>query len=335
MPFTIRVAHQNKNFIVDDNETILDAALRQNLDIPHSCCEGICGSCEAQIIEGMVRYDHTEHLALDEEDRAQGKALLCSAFPQSDLLIDIPADIASNQSTQLHCQKYQLLELKRISTDVYQALLRPESTAINYLAGQYLEAHIPLEEVKLFSIANAPNPEQIIELHIRCQKDNTYAKTLITWLEQKKTLDCRGPYGSCFYHPNPKMPALMLAVGTGFAPIKAILEQAFTHALPNEITLFWAGKSLDDLYQLSLVEQWANTIENFRFIPILTDTAPPSNWQGTCGNILEIVLNHYPDLKHHHIYFGGPMQLTLDALEQLTEHGAETCFMYSDVFDLL
>src|SRR3989338_108392 len=105
MPFTIRVAHQNKNFIVNDDETILDAALRQNLDIPHSCCEGICGSCEAQIIEGIVHYHDTEHLAFDEEERTKGKALLCSAFAQSDLLIDIPADIASNQSIQLHYQK--------------------------------------------------------------------------------------------------------------------------------------------------------------------------------------------------------------------------------------
>ena len=180
MPFTVRLAQHGSNFIVEDDETILDAALRQNFDIPHSCCEGICGSCAGQVIDGLVRYDHPEQLIFDEAERAEGKALFCSARPESDLLIDAPGIDIPAHNTALKTYHYRLVSLDLIAADVYQALLAPESTPLHYLAGQYIEiSGLQAETAKFFSIANAPNAANTIALHIRCQGNNTYAQKLI------------------------------------------------------------------------------------------------------------------------------------------------------------
>jgi len=333
MPFTVRLAHQNNSFIVNDDETILDAALRQNVDIPHSCCEGICGSCEGQIIDGNITYSQTENLVLDEADRAQGRALFCSAKAASDLLIDIPGcTIGANSISQY---EYILEKLDPIGDDIYQAILSPKDKAVEYLAGQYIEVFLPEQEPKPFSIANAPNPQQQLELHIRVQANNIYAAQLIEWLKTHKTLQIAGPKGRCFYHPQPQMPMILLAVGTGFAPIKAIIEAAFADHVTQSIDLFWGGKIPQDIYEFELVKQWEKQYPNFHCYPILASDQKFANWKGEYGNILEAVIQHRPQLHQHHIYFGGPIHLTTHGLEKFTEHGAQTCYMYSDAFDLI
>ena len=333
MPFTIRVAHHNTSFIAHEDETILEAALRQNFDIPHSCCEGICGSCEGQVIDGFVKYDATEHLIIDDHERAAGKALFCSAKACSDLLINVHG-VALPHSHTTTLARYELLELNLLSQNVYQAYFQAMDKPLHYLAGQYVEIHWPHQEPKPFSIANSPHKNGLLELHIRCQPDNEYAQQLIHWLQQEKIITVKGPYGRCFYHPEPRMPMIALAVGTGFAPIKAILEQALVSKIEHEITLFWAGKLAHDLYQISLPKAWENQFPHFRFVPILLSAKQHENWPGVYGNVLDVVLDYYPRLDQHHIYFGGPMQLTMDALEKFSLHGAQTCYMYSDVFDL-
>lgn len=334
MPFTIRIANQNKSFIVEDNETILDGALKQNFDIEHSCCEGICGTCEAQIVDGYVSYLATDHLVIDEADRHAGKTLLCSAYAKSDLLIDIPScSFPPLRSPQTFT--YQLISLKRISADVHRAILAPEAAPLAYRPGQYVMLECPNQETRPFSIANAPSEDHHIELHIRCQTDNTYAKALLTHLESTKNLRLQGPFGNCYYHPTPFMPSILIAVGTGFSPIKAILEAMFKDGLRHETRLFWGGKTLEDFYALSLAQQWANEHALFSITPVLMSDEQHLDWPGEYGSVVDCITNQFPSLSHHHIYFGGPIQLTMDGMERFLDQGAETCYMYSDVFDLL
>lgn len=333
MPFTVRIAHHSSAFIVEENETILDAALRQGFDMPHSCCEGICGSCAGQIIDGVVRYDHPDQLLFDETDRAAGNALFCSAYAESDLLIDMPGMSFPLEKT-VPTYTYQVLSLKLISVDVYQVLLMPESKPMPYLAGQYIEACMPNESGRFFSIANAPDIKHNLMLHVRCQANNLDTKKFIDYLAQHQAITLRGPLGHCFYHPKPALPTIMVAVGTGFAPMKAILENIFLDSTSTPCTLFWAGKSLADLYQLPLVQQWLTAYPNFHFVPVLDCPEPIQDWQGVMGNVLDHVLQRYPQLANRHIYFAGPAQLTFDALDRFIEKGAQTCYLYSDAFDL-
>lgn len=334
MPYTVRIAHQQRSFLVEETETILDAALRQDFDIPHSCCSGICGSCEGQVIDGVIHYDHTDDLVLDEEARAQGRALFCSAKARSDLLIDVPG-IGLPSRNVLKTYAYVPITLSQLTPDLYQASLTPLNHKLSYIAGQYVNIQLPEQDAKPFSIANAPEADGRIELHIRVQPDNIFAKELIRHLQSGEKLILEGPCGNCFYHPNPHMPSIFLAVGSGFAPLKAILEESFKNPSPHEIALFWAGKHPEDLYQIALPQQWEKDHPNFQFIPILASAEKSLDWPGIYGNIVGIVSERHPNLAQHHVYFGGPMQLTLDGLEHFVAQGAQTCYMYSDVFDFL
>ena len=332
MPFTVRFNDQNPAFIVEDQETVLDAALRQNYDFPHSCCEGICGTCSGQIIEGHVWYSTPEHLDLNEEEQKKGIALFCSAFPQSDLLISVPGLIPPPSKPPV-LLPYETIELNLLSKDIYQVILRPSEQGFDYLPGQYIEIHLPNQEAKAFSIAKAPSNNQTLELHIRGQENNFYAQNLIQCLKTDQKINLSGPFGHCFYHNTPKQNSIMIAVGTGFAPLKAILETALPVS-SEPISLFWGGKSLDDFYQLELLKKWKSDYPLFSFYCVLNQTKVPDGWHGEQGDLLNCVIKNHPSLKNHHIYISGAPELTYEALSVFEKHDAEIAYIYSDAFDL-
>lgn len=333
MPFTVRLKNNAGSFIVMEGENILDAALRQNFFIPYSCHEGICASCEGQIIEGHVAYANQENLAIGPEEISEGIALYCSAIPQSDLLID-DAGIQLPQTISLAEYDYQVQSLTALNEQVFQAILKPTELAIEYFAGQYIEVCLPGDdEPKPFSIANAPLGEGEIQLHIRRQEDNPYSSQLIEYLQKQNILKIRGPKGHCLFHPEPAMPAILIAGGTGFAPIKAIIEEAMAHGLQQPMTLYWSGRQIEDLYLHQLALDWDRYVANFRYVPVITGDKIPSGWTGKTGSVYNAVLKDFPTLAHHHLYIGGPPMLTFDALDAFAHAELAHYYMYSDAFD--
>lgn len=333
MPFTVRLNHHTGSFIVIEGETILDAALRQGFFIPYSCHEGLCGTCEAQIIEGKVDYYHRDDLVLDEDELAEGKTLCCSATPRSDLLMEVPGIIRPTESTATE-YTYALRSLQALNEQVYQATLAPLETTLEYLAGQYIEICLPDEEAKPFSIANAPLGDGYLQLHIRLGTDNAYALKLIQHLQEQQTLTFRGAFGHCLYHPEPSLATVMIAGGTGFAPLKAIIEQSLSVPLTQPLTLYWTAKTRADLYLHDLALQWDRYIPHFRYVPILTGPTPPSDWQGKTGSVYNVIHQDQPQgLAEHHVYISGPPSLTFDAFEKLASLGLKHYHLYSDAID--
>lgn len=333
MPFTVRLNHHLGSFIVMEGETILDAALRQGYFIPYSCHEGLCGTCEAQIIEGHVRYYNPDDLVLEADELAQGKTLCCSATPQSDLLLDIAG--VTKPTVSVAQFEYVLSELHTLNGQLYQATLSPTETRLEYLAGQYIEVLLPDEEAKAFSIANAPLGEGEIQLHIQCTADNLYAAKLIDHLQRERSLRFRGAQGHCLYHPEPALPAVMIAGGTGFAPLKAIIEQAVQNGLAQPLTLYWTAKTRADLYLHELAQQWDRYIPQFRYVPVLTGKQIPIDWQGATGSVYDLIQKEQHSLQNHHVYISGPPSLTLDAFDKLAPLGLQHHYLYSDAIDFL
>jgi len=333
MPFTVRLNHHTGSFIVMEGENILDAALRQGYFIPYSCHEGLCGTCEGQIIEGKVDYYNRDDLVLDEEELAAGKTLFCSATPRSDLLIEVPGIIRPTAQTATEFT-YSLLSLQALNDQVYQATLAPMETTLDYLAGQYIEICLPMDEPKPFSIANAPLGDGHIQLHIRFSNDNDYAVKLIQHLKEQKTLTFRGAFGHCLHHPEPELATVMIAGGTGFAPLKAIIEQSLSVPLAKPLTLYWTAKTRADLYLHELAEQWDRYIPNFRYVPVLTGSSIPSDWSGKRGSVYAVIhLDQPQGLDQHHVYISGPPSLTFDAFEKLAPLGVKHYHLYSDAID--
>lgn len=333
MPFTVRLNHHIGSFIVMEGETILDAALRQNYFIPYSCHEGLCGTCEGQIIEGRVEHYHANDIVLDADELACGKALLCSATPRSDILLEVDGITLPERDTGLTEFDYQLQSLTPLNSQLFQATLSPQETRLDYLAGQYIEVLLPDQEAKPFSIANAPLGEGEIQLHIRYQADNPYSCQLIDYLKREQRLRFRGAKGHCLYHPEPNLPTVLIAGGTGFAPLKAIIEQAVNDGLQQPWTLYWTAKTEADLYLHELATQWDRYIPNFRYVPILTGKSIPDSWTGATGSVYPNIRQQQHTLKDHHVYISGPPSLTYDAFEQLAALELQHYYLYSDVID--
>ena len=174
-----------------------------------------------------------------------------------------------------------------------------------------------------------------IQLHIRYQKDNAYAVKLIQHLRKQQSLDFYGAKGHCLYHPIPSMPTIMIAGGTGFAPLKAIIEQALSVPLTQPLTLYWTAKRFDDLYLHELALQWDRYVPHFRYVPVLTGNNIPATWMGSTGSVYRVIQQQQITLKNHHVYISGPFSLTQDAFTHLNPLGLAHYYLYSDAIDYL
>ncbi len=228
--------------------------------------------------------------------------------------------------------EYHITQVTTVREHLYQVLLSARDSAqFNYQAGQYLQILLPEWEPRPFSIANAPNEKHNIELHIQHYTDNDYTQKLIAHITEHSTLKLNGPYGKCIYQPIHQYPIILLAGGTGFAPIKAIIEQAFIEDDQRPLHLFWGAKTLDDLYCHGLATSWQQRHNNFAYTPVLEESSP--NWKGQLGRVHQAVVKTYPDLRHVQIYAAGPFAMITTALELFEQHSFNRVNMHSDALE--
>lgn len=333
MHYTVHIKPNGYNLTVEAGETVLDAALRQGYQFPHDCCSGTCGACHGYLLEGQVEYDEPELPALSEEEREAGHALFCSAKPTSDLVIYVENVVGSEQ-LPLKKLTYTVQNLTQLTDSIYQIILKPSATNdyLEYHAGQYIEILHRDSSPRPFSIANAPlRDNHFIELHIRYLADNPYTAELLHEIQTTGQLMLRGPYGSCILRKEPPYPIIFLAGGAGFAPQKALIEQALAENIGRPLYLYWGVRKATDLYWHEIVQQWARETPYFHYIPVLS--MPHKNWSGRTGLVHEAVLQDHPDLTHYHVYASGPTEMVYAALHAFKTHNLDRALMYSDAFD--
>ncbi|MEE9451975.1 MAG: NAD(P)H-flavin reductase [Gammaproteobacteria bacterium] len=210
--------------------------------------------------------------------------------------------------------------IKPLTDKIILLLLQPSGTRFQYIAGQYIEIITADGQHMPFSIANAPLGSKQLELHIRHTTENTYSNYLLNEIKRTGKIKIRGPFGHCIYHPNTPKTTLLMAGGTGFAPIKAIIEQVLAEGDNTPKHLYWGAKNMSDLYLDELPRQWQKTVPHFRYTPVLPET----------GLIYEIIAQDYPSLTNHQVYAAGPPDMIFSALENFQKLGLEKKFMYSD-----
>lgn len=227
---------------------------------------------------------------------------------------------------------YNVNSVKPLTDTVTQLFLQPanNNTRLNYKAGQYIEIHLLDGQHCPFSIANAPLGANQIELHIRHSHDNSFTCKLFEEIKQNGVLQLSGPYGHCTYQ-NTDDPILLLAGGTGFAPIKAIIECAFSADIHPPMHLYWGAKSASDLYLDELAEQWQRRIEQFTYTPVLSKAVSPDKWQGKHGLITDIIAEDYTDLKNHQIYAAGPPEMVSAAYQTCLRLGLNKQNFFTDM----
>ena len=331
MVFKVKIQPSGHEFEVETDETVLDAALRQSIDLPYGCRGGACGSCEGSLISGQVRYEE-EPVALTEELTEQGKALFCMAIPVSDLVIgaDELEELADIKIKNLRCRVEQK---QRLNHDVIALKLKlAGDERLQYHAGQYIEFILEDGKRRAFSIANAPHKDELIELHIRHVDGGVFTDFLFEDMPDKSMLRMEGPLGSFYLRENSDRPILMVGGGTGFGPIKAMVEHANYVGLKQPIHLFMGVRALRDLYMKDMAQIWSDD-NNISFTPVLSQPMAEDDWQGETGYVHEAVARSYKDLSGFDIYLCGPPPMINSAVELFIKQGADKEHIFSDAFE--
>lgn len=321
-------------FTVNHGETVLDAAIRQGLGLPYNCRDGACGTCKGQLISGETEYQEgVLPEGIDKHLHEQGLRLFCQALAKTDLVIEIE-ELVEMQGLRIKTLPCRVMKLEKLCHNVERLYLKlPTTHTLNFLAGQYIDILLKDGRKRSFSIANAPHEGQHIELHIRHVPDGAFSDHILPQIQEKAILRIRAPLGSFYLREDSDRPILFLAGGTGFAPIKGIIEHAFHIGVDRPMHLFWGVENIEDLYLAELPNQWAQDKRNFDYTPVLSNPPSDGSWQGEQGLVTEALLNHYDDLAAFDIYAGGPPGMVHHGADLFFAAGLPPQHYYSDSFE--
>ncbi|MCF2133017.1 MULTISPECIES: CDP-6-deoxy-delta-3,4-glucoseen reductase [Burkholderiaceae] len=333
MVFNVTIRQSGKQFQVEADEPVLTAALRQGIGLPYGCKNGACGSCKGQLVNGSIEQRSHSSSALSNDEKTRGMALFCCATAQSDLEIDIReiAGVGDMQVKKLPCR---VNALERVAHDVIVLKLQlPANERLQYLAGQYIEFILKDGTRRSYSMASAPHHEGPLELHIRHMPGGVFTDHVFGAMKERDILRFEGPLGTFFLREDADKPIVLLASGTGFAPIKAIIEHAIFKGITRPMTLYWGGRRRNDLYLASLAEQWAREVPGFKFVPVLSEPDPADGWQGRTGFVHRAVVEDLPDLSGYQVYAcGAPVMVEAAQRDFTAHHGLPADEFYADSF---
>src|SRR5262245_61045215 len=256
-------------FSAEEGETVLAAALRQGYVLPYGCKSGACGSCKGKVVSGSVDYGVYPKKALPDAENAAGKSPFSQAKPLTDLVVDARA-IGASKDIQIKTLPCRIHKMERAADDVMLLQLKlPANEKLNFLAGQFIEFLLKDGTRRSFSIANAPHDAELLQLHVRHVAGGHFTDHVFGKMKERDILRFEGPLGTFFLRDESQKPIVFVASGTGFAPIKAIIEHALHKGIQRQMTLYWGGRRPRDLYLNDLATSWP-----FRYVPVISEAKP-------------------------------------------------------------
>ncbi len=331
--FHVQLAGSGKAFDVGSDETVLAAARRAGLGLPYSCLSGSCGSCKGRLVEGEVAYPYNPPSALSFDERQEGQALLCQAVPLSDLKLAI-REVEAVAGIPLRQLSVKVAAKHRLCADVMELqLLPPRNEHLRYLPGQYLDILLPEGKRRAFSIANAPHHGPTLNLHVRRVLGGGFTQFVFDELKLGQLLRIEAPLGTFVPREGGDRPIILMAGGTGLAPIKAIVEHLLDEATHRALHVYWGARHVDDLYLDTLCRQWQREHSNLRYTPVLSEANPLERNQFRAGHVHEAVLKDFPDLKRFDVYMSGPPPMIEAGRRDFVAAGLPEDRLYYDSFD--
>jgi CDP-4-dehydro-6-deoxyglucose reductase len=335
MPLHVTIQPAGHTFELQDNETLLEGALRQGFGLPYGCRSGACGTCKGRIVSGEVDLGDYQSSALSDEEISSGKALFCLAKAKTDLVIEARM-ISGVKDIAVRKLPVRVESIDRISHDV--AILRlklPATEKFNFLPGQYIDFIMQDGKRRSFSMASTPGEGNLVELHIRHYPGGNFSKYVFEELKPKTILRIEGPLGTFFLRQDSDKPIVFMAGGTGFAPIKGIIEHALAQGSLRQMVLYWGVRSLQDLYMAQEAGNWQTNYSNFTFIPVLSEPLAEDHWQGRTGLVHEAILADFADLSGYQVYAcGAPVMVDAGKRSFISSRGLPEEEFYSDPFTI-
>lgn len=308
MPNQVTIKPSDHVFTVNDGETVLNAALRTGHIIAYGCRNGACGSCKGRLIEGNIDYGRYEEHALPDAEKQAGLALFCQARPLTDLVI-WTREVGGVSGIEIRKLPARVHKMEPLAPDVMGLQLKlPANDRLQFLAGQYIDLLLPGNARRSFSMANAPHDDAFLQLHIR-NYGGLFSRHVFEKMKERDILRFEGPFGTFFLREDNDKPIILLASGTGFAPIKAMVEHALHKKLRRPTTLYWGCRTRADLYLHELAERWQRE-HGIRYVPVLSDALATDQWTGRTGFVHHAVMEDFPDLSGHQVYAcGSPLMV--------------------------
>jgi CDP-4-dehydro-6-deoxyglucose reductase len=336
MTFTVTVQPSGHIFTVERDEAVLSAAIRQGVGLPYGCKDGACGSCKSRLLEGRVIHGAHQLKALSPAEEEAGFVLTCCAAPQTDLVIESREVVGVGQFPvkKMPCR---VSSIDKPAPDVAVLKLQlPANDRLQYHAGQYVEFILRDGSRRSYSMANAPHTQDAqpgIELHIRHMPGGKFTDHVFGAMKEKEILRLEGPFGSFFLREDTDKPIVLLASGTGFAPIKALIEHMEFKGVTRPAVLYWGCRSRVDLYLHDWAQAAAERLPWLTYVPVLSEPKAEDAWSGRTGFVHQAVMADLPDLSGHEVYACGAPVMVESARRDFVERcGLPAEAFYADAF---
>jgi CDP-4-dehydro-6-deoxyglucose reductase len=329
----VRLEPSGNVFTVKPGETVLEAALRQGIGLPYGCRNGACGACKGTLRSGELDYREYQERALRPEEKAAGKALTCCTRPLTDIVFEV-REISGLKDLTIRTLPARVEKVEKPAPDVAILHLRlPASERLQFLAGQYVDILMKDGKRRSFSMGNAPHDDQHLQLHVRRNPGGTFSRWVFEEMKERAILRLEGPLGTFYLREDSDKPMIFVAGGTGFAPVKAIIEHVFHKGLTRPMVLYWGARSAPDLYMPELPVQWEREHPDFSYIPVLSEPRPEDNWKGRTGLVHQAVLDDFASLAGYQIYAcGAPAMTDIAKKTFIEERGLPEDEFYCDAF---
>jgi CDP-4-dehydro-6-deoxyglucose reductase, E3 len=349
--FQVSVQPSGRAFGVNEGEAMLAAGIRQGVGLPYGCKDGACGSCKCKKISGVVIHGPHQSKALSDEEEANGFVLTCCGVPYSDVVLE-SRQVTEAGAFPIKKMPSRVMLLEKKSHDVMLVKLQlPANDGFAYHAGQYVEFILRDGARRSYSMATAPRPSPVLtalttnatptapapghglELHIRHMPGGKFTDHVFGAMKEKEIVRIEGPFGTFFLREDSAKPMILLASGTGFAPIKAVIEDMQIKGIDRPATLYWGGRRPADLYLDDWVKATMAEMPNLKYVPVISNAVPEDNWRGRTGFVHAAVLQDFPDLSGYQVYAcGAPIVIDSAKTAYTTVGGLPEDEFYADSF---
>lgn len=330
---SVTVLPSGRSFTVHPGNTVLSAGIDQGIGLPYGCKDGACGSCKCRILSGTVIHGNHQSKALSTAEEADGYVLTCCATPQSDLVLE-SRQVTEAGALPIKKMPTRVSSIYKASDDVMVIQLQlPANDSFAYRAGQYVEFMLRDGVRRSYSMANAPNRGPGIELHIRHMPGGKFTDHVFGPMKEKDILRIEGPFGSFFLREDSDKPIILLASGTGFAPVKALIEHMQHQGTARQVNLYWGARKPADLYMQDWVHTAMKTMPTLHFVPVVSEASEKDAWAGRTGFVHHAVMQDFPDMRSLQVYAcGAPIVVESARTDFVAQCGLSADEFFADAF---
>ncbi|MBL8470488.1 MAG: 2Fe-2S iron-sulfur cluster binding domain-containing protein [Rhodocyclaceae bacterium] len=309
MSHELTIEPLGQTITVEDGQTVLDAALRAGIYLPHACCHGLCATCKVQVVDGEVDHGEASTFALMDFEREEGKTLACCCRLESDTVIE--AEIEEDADARNLPVEDYVGEVIRVEslTPTIKGIWVKLDRHLEFQAGQYINIEVPGApgQPRAFSLANAPQEEGVIELNVRIVPGGQVTTAIHEQLKAGDEVKLTGPYGRFFVKKSTGQPMVFMAGGSGLSSPKSMIEDLLAEGCTLPITLVYGQRTRAELYYHDKFRALAEAHPNFTYVPALSDEPAGSDWDGARGFVHEAAKAHFNnDFRGRKAYLCGP-----------------------------